>query len=150
MYPQARTYIKTALIQLLVSVLLGALLLANQGLHLHPRLGVLLPVYYHMLMVGWATQLIGGVALWMFPPRTRERPRGDERLGWFAYGALNGGLLLRALVEPLQLVRPSSAAGWALALSALLQVLAIWALVFALWPRVKGRPGLDRLRKEVG
>ncbi len=48
-------------------------------------------------MLGWATQLIGGVALWMFPPLSREQPRGDERLGWFAYGALNGGLLLRAV-----------------------------------------------------
>lgn len=141
MYPQARAYIKTALAQLLASVLLGALLLANEGLRLDARLGALLPVYYHLLMVGWATQLIGGVALWMFPPLSRERPRGDERLGWFAYGALNGGLALRAVAEPLQMLRPSPWTGWALALSALLQVLAVWALVAALWPRVKGRPG---------
>lgn len=147
MYPQARAYIKTALAQLLASVLLGALLLANQGLHLHPQLGALVPVYYHLLMVGWATQLIGGVALWMFPPRSRERPRGDERLGWFAYGALNSGLLLRAIAEPLQLIRPSGWTGWGLALSALLQVLAVWALALALWPRVKGRPSLGQPQK---
>ncbi|NTU82267.1 MAG: hypothetical protein HGA45_23290 [Chloroflexales bacterium] len=147
MYLQARVYIKTALMQLVASVLLGALLLADAGLHLHPRLGLLLPVYYHLLMVGWATQLIGGVALWMFPPRSRERPRGDERLGWFTYGALNSGLLIRAVAEPLQQIRPSPWAGWGLALSALLQVLAIWSLVLALWPRVKGRPEPGRLRK---
>lgn len=150
MYLQARVYIKTALGQLLAGVLLGALLLANQELHLYPQLGVLLPVYYHLLMLGWATQLIGGVALWMFPPLSRERPRGDERLGWFAYAALNGGLLLRAIAEPLQLLRPAPWTGWGLALSALLQMLAIWALVLALWPRVKGRPAPRRLRKEVG
>ncbi|GAB4433701.1 MAG: hypothetical protein OHK0015_22710 [Chloroflexi bacterium OHK40] len=144
---QARYFVKTALAQLLISVLLGGLLLANSGLRLHPWIGTLLPVYYHLLMVGWATQLIGGVALWMFPPLSRERPRGDERLGWFAYTALNSGLLLRAVAEPLQLIRPSAWAGWALALAALLQVLAIWALALALWPRVKGRPG--RLTKGV-
>mgnify|MGYP001407075137 CR=1 FL=1 len=144
MYLQARVFIKTALGNLLASVLLGALLLANQALRLHSGIGTLLPVYYHLLMLGWATQLIFGVALWLFPPLSRERPRGDERLGWFAYGALNGGLLLRAVSEPLQALRPSPWSAWGLALAALLQVLAIWALVIALWPRVKGRPGAGR------
>jgi hypothetical protein len=144
MYPQARVFIKTALAMLLASVLLGALLLANEGLRLSGQLSALLPVYYHLLMVGWATQLIGGVALWMFPPLSRERPRGDERLGWFAYGALNGGLALRAVAEPLLLIRPAPWVGPALALSAALQVAAVWALVLALWPRVKGRPAPAR------
>jgi hypothetical protein len=141
MYPQARIYIKTALVQLVVSVLLGALLLVNAGLPLHRYVGLLLPVYYHLLMVGWATQLIAGVALWMFPPYSRERPRGDERLGWLAYGALNGGLLVRAVAEPLQLIRPTVWTSGGLVLSAIFQVSAIWLLVFALWPRVKGRSG---------
>lgn len=149
MYPQARIYIKTALVQLLVSVLLGALLLVNASLSLHRYVGLLLPVYYHLLMVGWATQLIAGVALWMFPPHSRARPRGDERLGWLAYGALNGGLLLRAVAEPLQLIRPSAWTSAGLVLSAVLQVGAVWLLVFALWPRVKGRPDPARLRKEA-
>ncbi len=149
MYLQARVFIKTALAELLAAVLLGALLLVNQGLHLYGQLGTLLPVYYHLLMFGWATQLIAGVALWMFPPLTRERPRGDERLGWCAYGALNGGLALRAVAEPLQMLWPSPWTGWALALAALLQVLAVWAIVLALWPRVKGRSEAGQARKEV-
>ncbi|HMQ32441.1 MAG TPA: hypothetical protein PKD53_17040 [Chloroflexaceae bacterium] len=144
MYLQARVFIKTALGLLLASVLLGALLLANQGLRLHSGLGALLPVYYHLLMFGWATQLICGVALWLFPPLAPERPRGDERLGWFAYGALNGGLALRAVAEPLQALQPSPWSAWGLAAAALLQVLAVWAIVFALWPRVKGRPDPGR------
>ena len=147
MQRQAQFFIKTALVQLLVAMLLGALLLIGQGLRLG-GLGALLPVYYHLLMLGWATQLIGGVALWMFPPLSREQPRGDERLGWFAYGALNGGLLLRAVAEPANAAAPRSAWGIALALAALLQVLAIFALVLALWPRVKGRPPAAPRRRE--
>jgi hypothetical protein len=86
----------------------------------------------------------------MFPPLSRERPRGDERLGWFAYGALNGGLLLRAVAEPANAAEPRSLWGIALALAAILQVLAIWALVLALWPRVKGRaPAAPRRREEA-
>ena len=140
MYPQARLFIRTALVFLLAAFLAGGLILINQGLGLEPRIGLLLPVFYHLLMVGWATQLICGVALWMFPPLSRERPRGNERLGWLTYAALNSGLLLRAIVEPLHTLAPQAWSGWALAISALLQMLAIWAFVIAIWPRVKGRP----------
>lgn len=147
MYPQARYFIRTALIYLMVSFLLAALILANQGLGFAPRIATLLPVFYHLLMVGWITQLICGVALWMFPPLSRERPRGDERLGWITYGALNAGLLLRVIGEPLQSWFPQPAFAWMLAISALLQVVAIWSFVLAIWPRVKGRtpkPGEGR------
>ncbi|MEN9936507.1 MAG: hypothetical protein RLZZ387_3086 [Chloroflexota bacterium] len=150
MYPQSRVFIKTALGYLLAAFLVGALVLANQGLGLSGAIWALLPVYYHLLMVGWVTQLIFGVALWMFPPLTRERPRGDERLGWLAYAALNGGLLLRAVAEPAHTWRPGPISGAALALSALLQPLAAWAIVTALWPRVKTRPTKDDGRRPRG
>lgn len=144
MYRQARVYIKTAFVQLAISVILGALLLINTGLTIHPYLSLLLPVYYHLLMAGWATQLIGGVALWMFPPLSRERPRGDEWLGWVAYAALNSGLLLRAVAEPMHAIRPQLWSSWALVIAAILQAGAIWLLIIALWPRVKGRSEVSR------
>jgi hypothetical protein len=140
MYTQSRYFIRTALAYLLAAFIVGGLVLANQGLAIDGRIGVLLPVFYHLLMVGWITQLICGVALWMFPPFSRERPRGDERLAWFTYGALNAGLLLRVIFEPLHAWLAAPWLGWPLALSALLQVLAVWTFVIAIWPRVKGRP----------
>jgi hypothetical protein len=140
MYLQARFFIFTALAYLLAAFVVGALVLINQGLALDGRIALLQPVFYHLLMVGWATQLICGVALWMFPPHSRERPRGDERLGWCTYVTLNTGLLLRVIAEPFHTWRPALWLGWTLALAALLQVLAIWAFVLAIWPRVKGRP----------
>jgi len=140
MHTQARYYIRTALAYLLIASTVGGLVLINQGLALDSRIATLLPVFYHLLMVGWVTQLICGVALWMFPPLSRERPRGDERLGWVAYTALNTGLLLRAVFEPLHAWLLSPWLGWPLALSALLQMLAIWCFVPAIWPRVKARP----------
>jgi len=143
---QARVYIKMAFVQLLISLFVGALLLINAGLRWQSGLNVLLPVYYHLLMVGWATQLIGGVALWMFPVHSRERPRGDERLGWIAYGALNGGLLIRAIAEPIHTLEPRDWSAWGLVVAALLQVCAVWLLVVILWSRVKGRSETRRLR----
>lgn len=139
MYRQARFYIRTALIWLFLAALVGALLLLNQGFAFDGRIGALQPVFYHMLMVGWATQLIGGVALWMFPPYTRAEPRGDERLGWVAYVCLNAGLACRVIGEPVLALGAREPAALLLSLSAILQVAAIWLLVFQLWPRVKGR-----------
>ena len=137
---QVRFFIRTALAYLLAAFVVGGVILVNQGLALDGRIAALLPVFYHLLMVGWVTQLICGVALWMFPPLSREQPRGDERLGWFTYAALNAGLLLRAIGEPLYAWFPAPWLGWTLALSAALQVLASWAFVLAIWPRVKARP----------
>ena len=139
MYPQARTFIKTALLYLVAAFLVGGVVLANQGLRFSQEVGALLPVFYHLLTVGWLTQLIMGVALWMFPPLSREHPRGDERVGWACYGALNSGLLLRVVAEPL--FAWSGTGGPLLALSALLQTLAVWAFVWAIWGRVKGKKG---------
>ena len=136
MHLQTRVYIKTALIQLVISMLLGALLLLNSVWRV-PYIGQLLPVYYHILMLGWVTQLIFGVALWLFPVLSREQPRGDERVGWFAYGALNIGLGLRAIAEPAHALAPQPWSAVALGAAAILQIAAMWALVIALWPRVK-------------
>jgi hypothetical protein len=139
MYRQARFFVRTALLWLVAAFIVIALLLLNQGFNIDGRIAAWQPVAYHLLMVGWATQLIAGVALWMFPPQSKERPRGNEALGWVTYFALNIGLALRVIAEPLNSIMPTPAFAVMLALSALLQVAAIWCLVFALWPRVKGR-----------
>lgn len=139
MYRQARFFVRTALMWLVLAVFVLALLLINQGFSIDARIAALQPVVYHLLMVGWATQLIGGVALWMFPPFTKAQPRGNESLGWVTYVALNIGLALRVIAEPLNAISPNTLFAIMLALSALLQVIAIWCLVFQLWPRVKGR-----------
>lgn len=135
-----RWYVRTAMAQLVAGMLAGTLVLLNQGLALDARIGTLLPVFYHLLMVGWATQLIAGVPLWMFPPFSRERPRGNERLAKLAYAGLNAGLATRVIAEPAHAWQPASWSGWLLAGSAALQTLAIWILVALLWPCVRGKP----------
>jgi hypothetical protein len=35
-----------------------------------------MPVYLHLFMIGWVTQMIFGVAYWMFPRVSKENPRG--------------------------------------------------------------------------
>lgn len=130
-----RWFIKTALIYLAAALLLGAgLALRPLGLALD-WLGAFGPVYFHLFMFGWLTQLIFGVAHWMFPKASLEQPRGDERLMWGVYGLLNVGLLLRAVSEPF--VAAHVAFGWLLAAAALLQWLAGLGAAWNLWGRVR-------------
>lgn len=139
MPPLTRYFIKISFLYFVLSLLIGALLLLD-GLLALPRWVVALrPAYYHLLVVGWATQLIFGVIFWMFPKLTREAPRGNERLAWFSFWALNAGLLLRLLLEPLQAMSPHVLAAWGLGLSGVLQLSGGWAFAWVAWPRVKGK-----------
>lgn len=135
----SRYLIHTAFVYLGLSLLVGVLLAAR-----HLGLGfwafmALMPVYLHLFLLGWVTQLIFGVAYWMFPRRRSRSPRGSEEVGWAAYGFLNAGLLLRALAEPMASARPGSAWSVALVFSALLGWIAALGWVYLLWPRVRGK-----------
>ena len=134
-----RYFIKTALIYFVAALLVGVAVLARPVLNLPAAVSALSPVYFHLLMVGWVTQLIFGMLFWLLPKYSREQPRGHEKLAWASYVLLNVGLPLRAIGEPLAAVQPDAGAGWLLAVSAVLQLLAGWAFIGATWPRVKER-----------
>jgi hypothetical protein len=93
------------------------------------------PTYLHLFTVGWLSNLIFGVAHWMFPRASAARPRGDERLAWTGWALLNTGLLCRIGGEAL---RPVAMDQWLL-LSAAIQFIAVLVWVTHLWPRVKER-----------
>lgn len=133
-----RWFVKTSFICLGLALVTG-ILLAFQSAFGLAALGGIFPVYIHLLVFGWLTQLIFGVAYWMFPKYSSEKPRGNDRLGWWTYGLLNTGLLLRAIAEPVQSVQPNAVTGWMLVLAALLQLSAGAAFVANTWPRVKVR-----------
>lgn len=135
----SRYFIKTGLVYLILALLIGLFQAANSWLKWNPLLGAVFPTYLHMLVVGWATQLIFGVAYWMFPKFSKGRPRRNETVGWAVYIALNIGLIARVIGEPLLSLRPDWNTGWLLAVSALSQLGAGWGLVYLLWPRVKER-----------
>ncbi len=140
-----RVYIKSSLSWLALSVLLAALIFSGQI-----REGPLLtPIYYHMFMVGWLTQLVFGVAWWMFPVLSRERPRGSDTAGWTVYGFLNSGLIIRVLCEPAQVLNPDTVLMWLLIVSAFLQMIAGWLFAWNMWPRVKAPKPPPRKAKET-
>ncbi|MFI5234658.1 MAG: hypothetical protein ACHQXA_03015 [Gemmatimonadales bacterium] len=133
----SRWFIRTAFLYLVVALALGVAL-AAAGDRLPALVGAC-PVYIHFFMVGWLTQMIAGVAYWMFPrgsSRVSRATRPDDPRGWWVYGGLNVGLLLRAAGEPWPL---SHWAGPLLIASALLQLAAAGVLVLTLWPRARSR-----------
>ncbi|HEB66154.1 MAG TPA: hypothetical protein ENJ02_11525 [Chloroflexi bacterium] len=128
-----RWYVKSALLYLACAFGMGVWQQAAA------RSGTLTPVYWHLFLVGWLTQLIFGIALWMLPSYTREQPRRSDPLNWAVYVTLNAGLLLRAVAEPLRPVQADNAFwGWALVVSAVLQWLAALGFVVNTWERVRG------------
>lgn len=137
MPPITRLFVKTALAYLLAALIVGVLVTLRPLASVLPFVAGLSPVYFHLFMVGWVTQLIIGVAFWMFPKFTRARPRGYHWLAWATYWLLNTGLLLRAVAEPAMVVNPLPLWGWLIALSATLQWLGGMAFVANTWPRVK-------------
>jgi hypothetical protein len=132
-----RWYLKSALIFFILA-LLAAFLQAGQKVAAIPAfVAALGPVYFHLFLVGWVTQLIFGVVFWMFPKYSIDKPRGNEALGWATFWLLNTGLMLRALGEPIMATSPSVWAGWLLVTSAILQWLAGMFFFANTWGRIK-------------
>jgi hypothetical protein len=110
----SRAFVKTSVIYLCVGAVLGALMLVDRWLPIDSRVITLRASHIELLVVGWLTQLILGVAWWLFPPLKRARggdtaqpvrrgqaQRGSEPLFWATFMCLNLGVLLVAVLEPL-------------------------------------------------
>jgi hypothetical protein len=136
-----RYAIRAAMLYLIVGMIAGALYWLNIMQPVWPPLAALNPVYIHLLVVGWLTQLIYGVIYWMFPIISRENMRGSPHLAWAALITLNAGLLLRVVFEPWRVLSPNEVNGAGLTLSAVLQVAAAFLVVAVCWPRVREKPG---------
>ena len=144
----ARAFVKASLLYLGLGALLGALLFLNRWLNLGPAVTALRPSHVQCLVVGWLTQLILGVAWWLCPPlemglhhgepmRRGQTQRGSERLFWATFAALNLGVLLRAIFEPLHTWTGNEAFLALTGLSGLFLLTAALAIVLNMWRRVR-------------
>ena len=131
-----RWLVKAALAWLVAALVLGIAIQLPLAARV-PLLRAAWPTYLHLLTVGWLTQLIIGVALWLFPRHSAARPRGSEPLGWVTFVLLNLGLLLRAVGEPGRALGHDT--HLPLAISAVAQLVAVGAFVLNIWPRVRER-----------
>ncbi len=132
-----RWFLRSALVCLVLALALGVAAAARPGA---AATAAFAPLALHLLVTGWATQMIFGVAYWMFPRVLPGRSFGNPVLAWSACAGLNAGLVLRAVAEPLVAMRGSGpATAAALVVSGLLQLTAVVAMTAVLWKRVAGR-----------
>ncbi|MDX1642494.1 MAG: hypothetical protein R3220_12395 [Balneolaceae bacterium] len=133
MPPITRWFIKSGMIYFILGITLAfvaELPFVNTG-------GFLLPVYWHMLVLGWITQLIMGVSIWMFPRKKHQRKNIQTVPAILAFWFLNAGLLMRLLTEPFIPIFKSD--GWVKAvviLSSFLLFLSVIFYIVEIWPRI--------------
>lgn len=85
--------VRLALIYLFLGFTSGALLLANKGIPFAAWIWRLLPLHVEFLIFGFISQLVIGIAYWIYPRFSGGR-RGNENLYWTAVFLLNLGLWL--------------------------------------------------------
>ncbi len=94
----------------------------------------------HLFFVGGVMQIIFSVAYWMFPTPRKDLPRGSLGLAYASLVALNLGLLLRAVVEPILFSYPMLSLRILLVCAAWLQWLGILLFLLLILPRLQPRP----------
>jgi cytochrome bd-type quinol oxidase subunit 2 len=109
----------------------------------------LTPLFWHSLMVGWITQIIIGVSLWMFPGRSKTEDYRSQFLSWVIFGTLNIGLILRVILEPFS-NSESSIVKAGIILSAVLQVAAAFGYFIEMWPRVISKEKQLKVKRMKG
>lgn len=110
----SRAFVRASIIYLALGSLLGALFLVSRWIPMGSAIAALRISHIEFLVVGWLTQLILGVAWWLFPTltlglrpgdpkplRRGQAQRGSEPIFWMTFISLNLGVLLRALFGPL-------------------------------------------------
>ena len=141
--------VRFSLSWLLIGFVIGGLMLVDRVIPGSWRVWMA-PSHGHILFVGWFFQFVIGIAFWLLPrKRSPERPLGyNERLAMLGAGALNLGLLLRVINEPLERIgQGSELTIAALIASSVLQVGAALVFILQLWPRVTIRQVRPRQRE---
>ena len=139
MPPLTRWFLKAALLSLIIAFVARALMALLPLWGSQIVVPALAPVFLHLFMWGWVTQMIFGVVYWMSPKFSREQPHGSETLWQVTFWCFNIGLLFRVIGEPLHPLRPEALWAWLTIGAAGLQWLAGMIFVINTWGRVKER-----------
>lgn len=139
----SRTFIKAGMAYFVLSLVAGLLLEIESV-----SVPALMPLFWHMLMVGWITQIIMGVSIWMFPGRNREEGFWNQKWNWLTLIFMNAGLVMRLIAEPA--VGYSKAQIWSVLLvaSAILQVAGGLTYLIEMWPRIMSKKQQRKKRKK--
>lgn len=127
--------VRTAFIYLLLGFTIGALMLANKGVPLHPALWQWLPAHIEFLLFGWIVQVAMGVAFWILPRYWKRPRRGNETLVYIAFVLLNVGIWVVVLGSIWFRSR------WGILAGRLLEISAVFFFALHAWKRIISRDG---------
>lgn len=133
--------VKASLAWMLAGFVIGGLMMVDRVIPGNWRLWMQ-PTHGHMLFVGWFVQFVIGIAYWLLPRKRRpDLPVGyRETPAFTGWAVLNIGLLLRVVGEPMERTGNAGTVSITiLAISSVLQVLAVVIFIAQLWPRIYGK-----------
>ena len=146
----SRAFVKVSIFCLCLGAVLGGLMYIDRWLPLGSWVAYLRVSHIQLLVVGWLTQLILGVAWWLFPPlkiglrsdaplpiRRGQSQRGSEPLFWTTFLCLNVGILLRAVFAPLGGWTQIDFFAFLSSISGLFLFAAAMSFVVNMWGRVR-------------
>lgn len=143
-----RLFVKTGIVYLGFTFLLGAVLLSLEAVG-RPSTFVIGIEHGHMGFVGWLVNTVIGVALWLLPLNRKAFPatqgRYPQTVAVVAFFLLNVGLVLRLTVEPVYFAHPSALPSAALITSGISQLSGVATVAWIAWHRVLAPP----LRKRM-
>lgn len=91
---QSVIMLRLSLLWLFLTTLIGAILLINKVIYLHPAIWALLPLHFEIAIWGWVVQFIMGTAYWIFPRKLKGEPRGSNAVANWMVTLYNLGLIL--------------------------------------------------------
>lgn len=90
----SRLLLKLSLLYLLTGFAMGAVMLANKAISMHPHVWQLLPMHIEMLVFGFIIQFTLGTAYWILPRLLEGPGRGGKIRPFLLVGCLNLGIIL--------------------------------------------------------
>lgn len=135
------TFIRTAVTFLVAALATAAWMLAATAFQWPLPLRIRV-VQLHFLLVGFLTNMVMGVALWMFPAPPGAGRGALARAtphGWAIYALLTVGLLLRATADLALTLGPGGLYRFVVTIAAVMQVAAAFGFAMLIWQRTRAR-----------
>ncbi|GMU95926.1 cbb3-type cytochrome c oxidase subunit I [Ignavibacterium album] len=148
MFTTVRYFIKTSVIFLIVGILTGLYMSFSKYLLNIGYSQELISAHTHLILVGSVMMMIMGVALWFFPRADKEDKRYNPDLILISYWLMTIGTSLRFIFQVSANFVISEILKTLIALSSILQVVAMIFFFYSMWGRI--RPVGSQYREAKG
>lgn len=148
MFSTVRYFIKTSVVFLIVGILTGLYMSISKYIFNIGYSQELISAHTHLILVGSVMMMIMGVALWFFPRAEKDDKRYNPDLILTSYWLMTIGTGLRFIFQATSNFVLSDLLRILIALSTILQVIAMILFFYSMWGRI--RPVGSQYREAKG